>query len=97
MIVSHPRPTLRTMAALSGFIVIVCSFLLPVVAADDIEITTEPTKWGNVRPARVLDINDTIYVHVVPHTHDDVGWLETVDEYYYGGVYKVLLYLFQWW
>ena len=48
-------------------------------------VATEPTKWGNVRPARVLDINDTIYVHVVPHTHDDVGWLKTVDEYYYGG------------
>ena len=44
------------------------------------------SRWGNVRPARVLDINDTIYVHMVPHTHDDVGWLKTVDEYYYGGI-----------
>ena len=53
------------------------SYLLVAVAAQ--------TRWGNVRPARVLDNNDTIYVHVVPHTHDDVGWLKTVDEYYYGG------------
>ena len=28
--------------------------------------------------------DEQLYVHLIAHTHDDVGWLKTVDQYYTG-------------
>jgi len=32
---------------------------------------------------------ELLTVHLIPHTHDDVGWVKTVDEYYSGFEGKV--------
>uniref|UniRef100_A0A0N4Z638 Alpha-mann_mid domain-containing protein n=1 Tax=Parastrongyloides trichosuri TaxID=131310 RepID=A0A0N4Z638_PARTI len=33
-------------------------------------------KWSNNK--------DDINVHIISHTHDDLGWIKTIDEYYFG-------------
>ncbi len=30
------------------------------------------------------ELNETLHIHVVPHSHEDPGWLKTVDQYFSG-------------
>ncbi|KAG4938279.1 hypothetical protein JHK84_044530 [Glycine max] len=36
-------------------------------------------------------------VHLVAHTHDDVGWLKTVDQYYVGSNNSIQAFFKRWW
>ncbi|XP_044269680.1 lysosomal alpha-mannosidase-like [Tribolium madens] len=47
---------------------------------------SSPIKRGEVPPCQVCHKTDPnkINVHLIPHSHDDVGWKKTVDQYFYG-------------
>lgn len=63
---------LCSVPVISVLLVVLVVGLLPLVNSECGYQSCNPTK------------PDRLNVHIVPHTHDDVGWLKTVDQYFYG-------------
>lgn len=42
----------------------------------DDDILAKHKAHGPTNPA---DFYEKLYIHLIPHSHDDVGWLKTVD------------------
>lgn len=38
-------------------------------------------------------VSGKLNVHLVPHSHDDVGWLKTVDQYFVGSNQSIQVHL----
>src|SRR5699024_10510610 len=61
---------------------IVCALAISQTESVVIQVENLPERCDWSKCAEI-DPN-VINIHLVPHTHDDVGWLKTVDQYYYG-------------
>ena len=68
---------------------LLCLFILPYhVQAQSVQLPSffqyGPNQNGcGYQACPALDPNATIHVHYVPHSHDDVGWLKTVDQVFF--------------
>lgn len=59
--------------------------ILAYVIGAPASIEAEACGYESCHPVKDGFVN----VHIVAHTHDDVGWLKTVDQYYYGSKTKI--------
>ena len=58
-------------------ILVICLACLPQLNADN-KRTLQPNQKNQK--------DDFLTVHLIPHSHDDVGWLKSIDGYFYKSV-----------
>ena len=67
------------------FPLILCSYLNRTIRFNDDDMMRTHHKHRSFEQFSTSSIPfEVINVHLIPHTHDDVGWLKTLDEYFYG-------------
>ncbi|GAB6018756.1 hypothetical protein CHUAL_000428 [Chamberlinius hualienensis] len=72
---------MKTWEYLTGFLI----FIIQIVALIPISTATLPSAYQLCPQTDPTLIN----VHLIPHSHDDVGWLKTPDEYFYGDRHSI--------
>ena len=47
------------------------------------------SEWMEQLEEKFAQRNEHLFVHLIPHSHDDVGWLKTPDEYFTGSAQDI--------
>ena len=75
--------------ALVKYVVVACAAHEALVTAKELNLHNHPRDWLDSLEENFKARNEHLYVHLIPHSHDDVGWLKTVDQYFTGSAQDI--------